>query len=396
MLLSYSFSNFHSFADRAEVSFVLTQRDTADGWFRTTKSGKRVSTAMAVMGANGAGKSNLLKVGNFLAWFISDSFSLPPEGRMQFMPHMARTNKPSEFKVTYEDDEGAEWTYELKVRSDRVEYESLHKKDASPGSRPARVFTRQVEGDTYIVSQAFGLADSEAAKVRPNVSLISWAKQYGSESALRVATISLATNLDMWGRKQQEASGHLDAAEYFGQNESHRESMRRLMTHWDFGLSDIRIERFSAMPRTGAGEPTTTWFAIGLHQADNQKFELPLMLESSGTQTAFVLLWRLLPVLERGGLALMDEFEADLHPHMVEPLVRLFHDTETNPHGAQLVFTCHSPEMLRSLHRAQVTFVEKDQCMSEAYRGDAIEGLTSQHNLYNKYLSGALGAVPQI
>lgn len=396
MLLSYSFSNFHSFADKAEVSFVLTQRDTATGWYRTTKSGKRVSTVMSVMGANGAGKSNLLKVGNFIGWFISDSFLLPPEGQLQFMPHMTGRDEPSEFKVVYEDDDGAEWIYELKVRANRVEYESLYRKDLRPGSRPTRVFSRQAKGDTYEVAQDFGLAESEAAKVRPNVSLISWAKQYGSETASRVATISLATNLEMWGRKHQEREGHFGAAEYFGQNESHQESMRKLMKHWDFGLSDVRIERYSAMPQSGTSEPTTTWFAMGLHEADDKKFELPFMLESSGTQTAFMLLWRLLPILERGGLALMDEFEADLHPHMVEPLVRLFHDIDTNPHGAQLVFTCHSPEMLRSLHRAQVTFVEKHQCKSEAYRGDAIEGLNSQHNLYNKYLSGALGAVPQV
>jgi len=48
------------------------------------------------------------------------------------------------------------------------------------------------------------------------------------------------------------------------------------------------------------------------------------------------------------------------------------------------------------LHRAQVTFVEKTNCASVAYRGDSIEGLNSEHNLYAKYMAGVLGAVPQV
>jgi predicted ATPase len=109
-----------------------------------------------------------------------------------------------------------------------------------------------------------------------------------------------------------------------------------------------------------------------------------------------VLLWRLLPVLQRGGLAFIDELEADLHPHMIEAVLRLFHDEETNPNSAQIVFTCQSPEVLKVLQRTQVTFVEKVDCISAAFRGDEIDGLTNAHNLYAKYMAGALGAVPQI
>src|SRR5689334_1320171 len=106
MLLSYSVSNFHSFADRTSVSLVLNKRDTVHGWVRTTPSGERVTTAMAVMGANGAGKSNLVKAGPFLAWFIRDSFGLKPEQQIAFMQHQAYTDRPAEFEIDAEDHEG--------------------------------------------------------------------------------------------------------------------------------------------------------------------------------------------------------------------------------------------------------------------------------------------------
>jgi len=396
MLLSYSFSNFQSFVEPAEISFVLTQRDVAEGWVRTSGAGRRVATAMAVMGANGAGKSGVIRVGGLLSWFMSESFSLPPEDALPFRPHMAHLDAPSTFKVAYEGSDGAEWSYELRIHANRIGLESLTRKGSEPGSRPSRIFTREARGDGYAVSQSLGLADSEAAKVRPNVSLISWARQYGSDMAQRITKVPLVTNVDRWGREPSTASAQLAAAAYFEKHSNHRDSMRSLMKQWDFGLSDVRLQSLPARPTAGGDPGEAEWIPVGIHRAGDQTFELPFWHESSGTQRAFVLLWKLLPVLEHGGIALIDELEADLHPHMIEPLLRLFHSEASNPHGAQIVFTCHSPEVLRSFHRAQVTFVEKVECKSQAYRGDAIEGLTNQHNLYNKYLSGALGAVPQV
>ena len=81
---------------------------------------------------------------------------------------------------------------------------------------------------------------------------------------------------------------------------------------------------------------------------------------------------------------------------MIEPILRLFHDPETNPHGAQIIFTCQAPEVLKLLQKAQVTFIEKSDCVSTACRGDEVAGLTRQHNLCTKYMTGALGAVPQL
>jgi hypothetical protein len=394
VLLSYFLQNFHSFGERTEVSFLLNQRDTAAGWHRTTPSGRRVSTAMAVMGANAAGKTNLVKAGPFLSWFVSDSFALQPGQPLPFMPHAMQVMDPVSFEVRIEDSAGTEWTYELVTRPDRVEHESLYRKEDRVGARPVRVFTRTLVGESYEVSQELGLAQSEAVKVRPNVSLISWAKQYGSSVALQVAQLNVATNFSMWGTADRGEARLWDAATFFGEHKRLSSLMIKLLRRWDLGLSDVRLQRYEYKP-PGAAEEEVNWFPIGVHQVGDREFALPFAAESSGTQTAFILLWRLLPVLEAGGVAFIDELESDLHPHMIEPILRIFHDEDTNPKGAQVIFTTHSPEILRSLHRAQVTFVDKVDCMSTAYRGDEIEGLTNQHNLYTKYLSGALGAVPQ-
>jgi uncharacterized protein len=146
------------------------------------------------------------------------------------------------------------------------------------------------------------------------------------------------------------------------------------------------------------GEPTKFWLPYGVHTTgDGQQHELAFVQESSGTQGAFVLLSRLLPVLMEGGVAVIDEFENDLHPHMLEPILGLFSNPATNPHKAQILFTCHAAEVLNILHKSQVMLVEKDEHNeSAAWRMDTVRGIRNDDNFYAKYMAGAYGAVPQV
>ena len=395
MLLSYAFSNFHSAAERTVVSMTLTERDNVHGWDRVSPCAQRVTTAMAVMGANGAGKTTLVKALAFLAYFVRFSFDMDPKAEIPYRPHLGLRDAPSEFEVEADDDQGVRWRYVLRTTPQRVLHEALYRK----GGRMGYVFVRdwnEASQSYEVKQQDFGLAPSEAAKVRPNVSLISWAQQYGVEMATHVAGFIVMSNLDFRGRERMEDGTVLQAAEYFANNEELQSQMRALITSWDLGLSDVRIHKYENAPTERSGESKVTWVPWGIHNARGASFELPFGMESSGTQTALVLLWRLLPALAVGAVALIDELEADLHPHMIEPILQLFDAPESNPHGAQIIFTCQSPEVLKLLHRAQVMFVEKIHCESTAYRGDEVEGLTSAQNLYGKYMAGALGAVLQI
>ena len=97
--------------------------------------------------------------------------------------------------------------------------------------------------------------------------------------------------------------------------------------------------------------------------------------ESSGTQSAvFLLLKKILPALEHGGVVIIDEMEADLHPDMITTLLDLFIDRERNPHNAQIIFTCHAHEVLNALQKDQVLLTEKDpEGFSEAWRLERCE-----------------------
>jgi predicted ATPase len=135
---------------------------------------------------------------------------------------------------------------------------------------------------------------------------------------------------------------------------------------------------------------------MGVHQHDGESLEFLFTDESNGTRSAFILLGMILPVLERGGMAIIDEIDNDLHPHLLPHLIDLFKFEHTNPHQAQLIFSCHTPEVLNILKKHQIYLVQKESQESEAWRLDEVVGVRADDNLYAKYMAGAFDAVPNV
>lgn len=397
MLHRYAFSNFQSFRDGAELSLRLNGKVPQTGWEGVSKGGERLSLVSAVVGPNGAGKTALLKPLVFALWFIRESFQLAVDATIPVVPHFATPDEPSEFEAEAEDGDGRLWRYVLRLTSQRVLHEALYLRK---NGRFSYVFVRDwVPGEqAYVVKQHdFGFSASEARKVRQNASLIATAAQYGVPLAQTLSRTHLQTNIVSAGRVGFRAEADLPmAAGHFSANAEQRAAMVRLLKSWDLGLSGVELRELSQ--QRPDGEVSRFWFPFGVH-ADHSGAAraLSFLEESSGTQTAFVLLSRLLPVLADGGIAVIDEFESDLHPHMLEPLLDLFAHPQTNPHHAQLLFTCHASEVLNLLHKAQVMLVEKNtRCESAAYRMDSVKGIRTDDNFYAKYMAGAYGAVPEL
>lgn len=399
MLHYYAFSNVQSFSERTEVSLRLTEKASARGWIRNAPSGQRLSTAIAALGANGAGKTSLLKPLAFLMWFVRGSFSgLKPEQAIPVVAHFGKKDAPSEFEAEGEDGDGVVWRYVVRMTTKQVLHEALYRKK----ERFSYVFVRDWDEATssYIIKQQdFGFHSTEAAKVRPNASLIATAAQYGVEVAKHLTEFTLHTNLDASGRQGLDFNALFGAADFFAQEASLQEQMKNLLGSWDLGLQDIKLREVNLKPNVSSApdEENKVWYPWGVHVSrSGETHEVPFFQESTGTQAAFVLLSELLPVLADGGIALIDEFENDLHPLMIEPILSLFDNPSTNPHGAQVILSCHSAEVLNLLHKGQIYLVEKDQCESRAWRLDSVQGVRSDDNFAAKYLSGAYGAVPRV
>lgn len=395
MLHRYAATNFQSFFERVEVDLTVTQRPPDTNWIVTTATGQRVSKVMSLIGANGAGKTALLKPVAFLAWFITRSFQQPVEAAIPAYPHFAHQNEPTELECEADFD-GHMWRYVLRCTQAKVLHEALYRKN----KRWSYVFVRDwnEEKKSYSVRQQdFGLDQDKAESARANVSIIAHAAQYGVPLAMRWVTAHVSSNVTVLGRDDRGQQHIFAAAQQFAANETLRKEMERLLCNWDLGLAGVDIQEFESAPSNQPEVRQKTWIPYGRHLSRGQEYPLHFLLESSGTKSAFSLLSYLLPALSSGGLAVIDEFESDLHPHMLDAILSLFASPTTNPHNAQLLFSSHALEVLNILDKYQFMLVEKDEnCESSAIRMDQIEGTRPDVSLYSKYMAGAFGAVPSL
>jgi AAA15 family ATPase/GTPase len=136
--------------------------------------------------------------------------------------------------------------------------------------------------------------------------------------------------------------------------------------------------------------------AYCVHKRGDKTVKLPMVEESSGTNGLFSVLALVLPVLDNGGVAIIDELETDLHPHMVEALLDLFVQPDSNPKNAQLIFASHADWLMDQLHKTQIVLVEKTEEGTEVFRLSDIKGVQARENYSARYRSGAYGAVPEL
>ncbi len=398
MIHSYRFKNFYSFSDMAEVSFLLNRQVPDSDLIFESPRGARLSKLLTVIGANGSGKTNALKSLSFLRWFVVHSFTASePESGIPIKPHFFLDDENTEFEMDFEVD-GELYRYSLIINPNRVVHESLYCKTSKFFSFIFRRDWSETDSTYEISQQNFGLATREAEKVRQNTSLLATAAQYNVTLANKLVSYfkGFRSNVIESGRMLRKAGDFYQITEYFHDRPTLWGQMSDILSSLDLGLSELIIETHSYLDKN-TGSENEAKIPLGIHRKGERERKLPIWFESSGTQAAYVLLHLILPALEQGGVVIVDEMEADLHPHMITAILELFIDPERNPNNAQMIFTSHAHEVLEILQKDQILLVEKDpDGFSEAWRLGDMKGIRRDDNLYAKYRAGAYGAVPDL
>jgi len=405
MIRSFSIENFCSFRLRQEVSFVVGKSAPENTTFRDSLvSDERLSTVTGVFGPNASGKTNLLKAFSFMGWFMAGSYQeqkdspIPVDGFKPLGPDI-----PSSFHLEYEID-GTLCQYSAALTQKTVLSEKLARRDPKTGRFNA-LLTRHDSGNgsplQIGVGKELGLPKAILIQtLRPNASIVSTALQTGNEKLQRwVMPVMGVTNVIRAGRVPGASENELlrHATNYFHQSPELADRIQDLLQRGDMGIKDFRIAEVEGI-NSETGEPGKRLLPEVTHGAgDLEDFTLPLLTESSGTKRLFIILMYLMESLRTGTPAIIDEMEADLHPHMIPWILRLFTTPILNPKNAQLFFTCHSVEMLNELDKTQIYLVGKDaeDNVSVATRLDQIKGVRRDDNIFAKYNAGTYGAVPE-
>ena len=372
-----------------------------NGYF-VAKSGVRLSKVETVIGPNASGKTNLLKVLPFLKWLIIDSFNMKPENPIVVQPFAFGVEKdaPTELSVNFEVS-GKVYAYTFTITKEKILYEELKLTSfAKEKKSTKKIFSRiwnEKESKYDFEGDKFNLPKGFENLLRSNASVIGTAARLNHAESQSIATY--------WGQIETNVieagwiGDHLlpnsiaqlgEAFDFFSENSTSKNEAEKLLCRFDLGLNGFEIKK----------EKQDNGFSLNIrasHMFNGQSQYLPFQHESSGTKQLFVLLKSILIALEKGSVAVIDEFDVNLHPEMVMALFDLFIQPETNPKNAQLLLSTHSHMLLSKLDKYQIILVEKNENgVSEAWRLDEVSDVRSDDNYYSKYIAGAYGAVPKI
>lgn len=393
-------SNFYSIREEVVVDLRLARNAPNLPRFPGSHSrlDTRLPTVVAFIGPNAAGKSTILRALAATLNFAIASFDLNVDQDIPvFQPFMSNDmmQKPTrivvEFDARWLDPEAPSlFRYELEIANRPpsrkvVRYEALSHSPAR-GRRRAmkRLFERDSDRKIYVAPEmGLKVRDARLDSLRDNASVISTLAKLNVDLAQRIWTDLARTQIAASKHILRTPAEFQPVLKHYLDYPEKLERLNRELRRFDVGIRRMVIERTASGP---------------LALFDHDALDLPVVLteESSGTQHFVGIFPALDFVLTDGHIAVVDEFDSYFHPSLVTELMRWFQDPERNPRKAQLFVTLHNATVLDDLEKPEIFLVEKQGGATQVYGAQDIQGLRRERRLLDKYLSGALGALPRI
>lgn len=423
MLIEFSVGNFRSFHKQQTVSMVAAKLKAKDKSLDKSNviqipNNPSLLASAAIYGANASGKSNLILALRFMRSFVLNSTketrakgAIEVEG---FRLSTEMAGEPSFFEIVFVES-GDRYRYGFEVTTEQVETEWLY---VVPTTREARLFER--ERDNIVIGPRFREGREIVGHTRPNALFLSVAAQLNGPIALKLVNwfreLGIASGLSDRGMQQFTLS-KLIKGEYVTE-------ITQLVRDLDLGIGDLKVETgphpiptipddapakyrevFSALTalldEQNAERVTVRTSHMGFDAAGQPAGEVLLDMEeheSEGTRKLFSMSGPLIKALKRGEVLIVDELDARLHPLLTKKIVKLFNSKESNPFGAQLIFTTQDTNLLDNtlFRRDQVWFVEKDQQGSSHLYSLAEFRVRSDKSFERGYIQGRFGAIPYL
>lgn len=414
MLIQFTIDNYRSIKNTLTFSMVSGRKNKE---FCFEERNLRLLPSAVLYGANASGKSNILMAFRFMRSMVLNSHKVVQSTDTLLHDPFRLSSETEVASSSFEAvflQKGVKYRYGFEADATTVYSEWLF---ADTNGKEAKLFFRDAKDDEFYVNPE-KFKEGKGLKVLPNSLFIWKCDQEGG---------SVSREILDWFKKVKYLDG-MKSSKYLTYtfnkmyDADFRAEIVKLVKSADLGIQDINVEKSevpasavidglplpdnvkeaiksSASPLTEIGIKTVhgKTDASG-HVSGTSEFDLQSM-ESKGTQKFFCLSAPFLETLRNGGVLIVDELDASLHPMLTMALVSLFAQRSLNKNNAQLIFATHDTNLLRMsmFDRSQIWFVEKD-----LVEGTHVASLSEYKNVRatadigKMYIQGKFGAVPYV
>lgn len=445
MLLSFTVVNFRSFRQEQTLSLVASSRqpDHPEHLAAIPDDVNRAIPVVVIYGANGAGKSNLVKA---LAFFgslvLRGTEPMKPIGRCAFALDAVSPGQATELSAQFVED-GRVYAFGCRVRDHQVDAEWLSLlREGKEISVYERLTTAAgevtIEPGPVLKDAAWGSHTKVLALTQVGV-LPNQLFLHGAGKSLREQDQGpVIAGALRWFAKRltiiPASSSFSRLAELVARDKTFTDFAGDFLRKVATGVDRLRVDTAQVeeavlaslgnqvqhmIEELPAGELAAVSRADGVEVvvrkaegmkvqvrtiksehllADGTRVTLPFSEESDGTQRLTHLLPALHAICRQTGVFVIDELDRSLHPLLAKGFVRAFLRACAG-HGSQLIFTTHETAFLdlELLRRDEIWFADKKPPggATELY-SLADYKVRTDLKIDKAYLEGRFEAVPPI
>lgn len=415
MLVEYKIRNFRSLRNPAVLSFIPCPNGKEEAKPMAALKSEELLKEAVIFGANGSGKSALLASMKVMQSLLNDSVAGSPGNALHQIEPFGFDEKSRDLPAAFEvwaivND--LKFVYGFSATQKEVVEEYLY---LYTSSRASTVFERT--GQDYKAPAKWKKYLSQyQSLVQPDSLFLGVAGKLSAEGQGKIlADIYswLTESIHFSTPKSLQTNGAQALRDGFLKQGEWKNKMLDLIRLADFSIYDFQVRLTKANlnsflhsqeEKSQSAKPRRTAWSLEekidiIHLLQGKEYVLPLKKEGAGFQKYFFLLFRIIQTLEEGGVLVIDEMEASLHPFLVKEITDLFRDKITNPNNAQLIFTTHDVLLLEIGHFRpdEIWFMEKSRGKLDAQLYSLADlSLRREKDYLNNYLLGRYGGVPYL
>jgi hypothetical protein len=395
MIQEIKIKNFLSFRDEVTLSFEASSDKFAEDC-QVVTIGDNAKTRLLrlgiVYGYNASGKSNLLKVFNFLHFFWTNDPSSADKGTnvRPFRLDATSSDEPSRFELTFFVD-NTKYCYLLELDSKQVRLEKL---SYYKSTQPIMLFEREMKNGQSEIAFNNQNGDKVGAAVKEKITveclknmsffvardkanasmpLIDAAKEWMRNQLMPM----VSPNADLTGYAQMMTSNNKPLVGY----------LLDFLHEADFNITNITTNMVLERQKTTFEHTVENGTA-------SATYDLSLGEESLGTLKTFGIETALYQVIQNNAFLPVDEVENSLHPRLLEKI--LFEYLKESSRS-QVILTTHNDGLIDLvgdlIRKDSIWFTEKDKSgATDLYKLTDFRGVNRLSSVREAYRNKRFGA----